>query len=99
MLIELLKQETPELARRWLAALMIVPEDERAEVVESVEQRLVEVYADQRNPDDQPILSYTTPPTQHEGYTETVTRDYANAEGEASESEDRRDQPPKRKAT
>ena len=35
----------PELARRWVAALTLVPEAERESVVESVERRIVEEYA------------------------------------------------------
>lgn len=45
MLVELLRPSGPELARRWLAALMVVPEGERAAVVESVEARIVSMYA------------------------------------------------------
>lgn len=37
-----------ELARRWLAALLLAPEDEREAVVESVEARMSEVYASGR---------------------------------------------------
>lgn len=44
MLIELLRPTGPELARRWVAALLLVPEDERADVVDSVEKRIVETY-------------------------------------------------------
>ncbi len=35
----------PELARRWVAALMLVPEADRESVVEAVERRIVEEYA------------------------------------------------------
>lgn len=45
MLVELLRPTGPELARRWLAALMLVPPDQRAGVVEAVEEQIVREYA------------------------------------------------------
>ncbi|USO00305.1 MAG: hypothetical protein H6810_06510 [Phycisphaeraceae bacterium] len=45
MLIELLKPAGPELARRWLAALLLVPESEREAVVDAVERQIVGEYA------------------------------------------------------
>ena len=45
MLVELMRPMGPELARRWVAALTLVPEAERESVVESVERRIVEEYA------------------------------------------------------
>lgn len=45
MLVELLRPAGPELARRWLAALLLVPEGERGAVVASVERRIVEEFA------------------------------------------------------
>lgn len=44
MLIELLRPTGPELARRWVAALMLVPEDVREQVVEAVEAQIVADY-------------------------------------------------------
>ncbi|MEO1583017.1 MAG: hypothetical protein AAFR96_00410 [Planctomycetota bacterium] len=38
MMIEMLRPAGPELARRWLAILTVVPEHERAGVVEAVER-------------------------------------------------------------
>tara|TARA_Y100001933_G_scaffold72643_1_gene74188 strand:+ start:951 stop:1109 length:159 start_codon:yes stop_codon:yes gene_type:complete len=46
MLIEMMRPTGPELARRWLAALMLVPRDQREAVVASVEQRVVEEFGD-----------------------------------------------------
>lgn len=43
-IIELLRPATPDLGRRWLAALLLVPEAERAAVVEAVEGRIFEQY-------------------------------------------------------
>lgn len=51
MLIELLRPAGPEIARRWLAALLIVPEEDREAVVQAIEARIIEVYeADQPTP-------------------------------------------------
>ena len=44
MLIELLRPAGPDLARRWLAALMLVPEAEREAVVGEVERSIVDEY-------------------------------------------------------
>ncbi|MCC6230448.1 MAG: hypothetical protein IT432_14640 [Phycisphaerales bacterium] len=44
MLVELLRPATPELARRWLAALLLVPESERAGVVAAVERQIIATY-------------------------------------------------------
>ena len=44
MLVELLRPAGPELARRWVAALMLVPEDQREGVVASVERSIVQEY-------------------------------------------------------
>ncbi len=46
LLIELMRPAGAELARRWLAALMIVPPDEREDVVGAIEARIVETYGD-----------------------------------------------------
>lgn len=44
MLTELLQPTGPDLARRWLAALMLVPREEREAVVSEVERSIVEEY-------------------------------------------------------
>jgi hypothetical protein len=44
MLIELMRPVGPELARRWLAALTLVPEHDRPGVVEAVERQIVREY-------------------------------------------------------
>ncbi len=44
MLIELLRPAGTELGRRWLAALLLAPEDEREAIVDSVERRMIEAY-------------------------------------------------------
>jgi len=45
-MVELLRPMTPELARRWVAALMRVPAAERGALVESIERRVDEVYGE-----------------------------------------------------
>ncbi|MEM7623685.1 MAG: hypothetical protein AAF235_10845 [Planctomycetota bacterium] len=44
MLIEMLKPAGPDLGRRWLAALLLVPDAERASVVAAVEQQITEEF-------------------------------------------------------
>lgn len=44
LIVELLRPAGPDLARRWLSALLLVPEDEREVVVSSVEARIAESY-------------------------------------------------------
>ena len=46
LLIGLMEPMGTELARRWVAALTIVPEAERESVVESVEKSIAREYAD-----------------------------------------------------
>lgn len=57
MLIELMQPAGPDLARRWLAVLTLVPESEREAVVRTVERQIhAEFAADRQNdrPDDHP---------------------------------------------
>ncbi|MEN0020082.1 MAG: hypothetical protein AAF747_04260 [Planctomycetota bacterium] len=44
LLTELLRPIGPELARRWLASLALVPEAERAAIVAEVEKRIAETF-------------------------------------------------------
>jgi hypothetical protein len=83
MLRDLLSsEETAELARRWVAALLMVPAEERAVVVEAVEDRIVETYGTPAG--DAPaerLVHVREPPAQREGYVEEVIRTYGVAEG------------------
>ncbi|MCH7906735.1 MAG: hypothetical protein IIB26_04820 [Chloroflexi bacterium] len=45
-MVALLRPVGPDLGRRLLAALALVPEHERADVVGGIEKRIVEVYTD-----------------------------------------------------
>lgn len=44
LVIELMRPAGPELARRWVAALMLVPESDRETVVAEIETRIAELY-------------------------------------------------------
>ena len=44
MLIEVMRPMGPELARRWVSALMLVPEADRESVVDAVEAQIVAEY-------------------------------------------------------
>lgn len=85
MLIELLNPATPDLARRWLAALLMVPSGEREETVARVESRIAELYGEEHaRSDDAPrLLHLREPATQHAGYTEEVVRTYEVKDGAA----------------
>jgi len=41
MMLELCKPESMPLIRRWVAALMLVPEDQRESIVQAVEKQIV----------------------------------------------------------
>lgn len=71
MLVELLRGSGVELGRRWLAALLLVPEGERAAVVESVRRKIVEEYGG-----EDVMLDIAEEPVQKEGYVEQVVRTY-----------------------
>ncbi len=96
-LVELLRGQTPDLARRWLSALLIVPERERESVVNAVERSVVAEYAQSSEADERvtragardaqreshtPGESESTqlrvvyPPTQKQGYVETVEKSF-----------------------
>lgn len=89
MLVELLKPGGAELARRWLAALLIVDEADRPTMVAAVEAQIVEEYgiardydaptpAGRRNAETSAEeIVVVHPPVQREGYVERVETTYA----------------------
>ena len=82
MLVELLRAGTPDLARRWVAALLLVPESDRAAVVNAVELRIVTEYggAPALGPDDEadpPMMHVASPPVVKDGHTEQIIRSYS----------------------
>lgn len=54
LLVDLLKPVGPEIARRWVAALILIPEEERLAVIESVEAEIVRQYGSDKGPSDTP---------------------------------------------
>ncbi len=88
MIAELLQPAGPELARRWLAALLLVPRGERAAVVASVEKRIVQVYASGKPvpEDDRAILRVAEAPRQREGYVEQRVTSYRRPPARAGEA-------------
>lgn len=75
-----------DLARRWLAALLVAPPEERPAIVEAIERRIVEVYANSTSTPDR-MLHVAEPPVQREGYVEQVIRSYAQPQ-RPSEADD-----------
>ncbi len=90
MLIELLQPTGPDLARRWLAALLLVPREDRQGVVESVEDRITSMYANKggvapNEPDQPREIDVVHPPVQHEGYVEQVRTTYSTADSPSTD--------------
>jgi len=52
MIVELMRAGGPDLVRRWVAALLSVPERERRAVVESIEARIAELYHESPGDDE-----------------------------------------------
>ncbi len=50
MLVELLQPMGPELARRWVAALLLVDRDERDEFVRTIERHVADLYTQRAHP-------------------------------------------------
>jgi hypothetical protein len=84
MLTELLRPAGAELARRWVAALLLVPADEREDVVNAVEQQIVKSYlpgdalgikpkAARISPRQVHVVS---PAVQRDGYHEHIERTF-----------------------
>ncbi|MFO0834283.1 MAG: hypothetical protein U0638_04875 [Phycisphaerales bacterium] len=97
MLVELLRPATPELARRWLAALLAVPENERAGVVDAVERQIVATYEHANTDSDRSRgVDVVHPPVAREGYVEQVVVTYAAAPGSTANAAAAQ-KPPKRR--
>lgn len=98
MLVELLRPAGVERARRWVSALLMVPEGERDEVIAAVTRRIEETYGSPDPPPpgapadaDDELLHVADEPTAGPGYVEQTIRSYgrpaASAEGEDLEAE------------
>ncbi len=48
-----MRPASPDLVRRWVAALLLAPESERGAIVESVEARMAEMYLDDEPAEDE----------------------------------------------
>lgn len=83
MLVELLRPGSIDLARRWVAALLLVPENEREGVVASVERRIVEVYdrPDAAGEGEEREIVVRYPAVQRDGYVEEVVKRYEVKDG------------------
>jgi hypothetical protein len=79
MVIELMQPAGPDLARRWLAALLLVPREEREATVAAVEARVNALYP-MRAVDRGEELEVVHAPVQREGYVEEVRTTYAQVE-------------------
>jgi len=89
-LVELLKPGGADLARRWVAALFLAPEQERERIVEAVEARIVELYALDEPASqgastgaEEQTVDLVEPPVEKEGHVEQVIHTYAKAADEA----------------
>lgn len=101
LLTELLRSATPDLARRWLAALLHVPASEREALVHAMEERVLAAFGAGpaasellgEHATHKPSLSVVYPAIQREGYVEQsiveyeVHEDAQQAEAERAESE------------
>ena len=90
----------PELARRWLAALVMAPWSEREGIVESVERRMAELYAPEgrsaksrveETPAAEPSgtreIRVVLPPRERGGVTEQIIRTYEVKDAKAAKRE------------
>lgn len=79
MLVELLQPMGAELARRWVAGLLLVPRQERERVVDAVIGRIAEVYGSGTS--DDVCFDIAGEVVQKEGYVEQTIRTYAAGKG------------------
>lgn len=81
MMVELLRRGGPELGRRWLAALLLVEEQDRETVVAEIERKVVELYADRAPRAEGARLEVTVvhPPQYQAGYIEQREATYEAA--------------------
>lgn len=86
MLVSLLRPGGVELARRWLAALQLIPPAQREAVVASVEAQIVAEFGAPVAPADdaarEMVVRY--PPVQKAGYVEEVVKRYGVADPKPS---------------
>lgn len=87
LIVEMLRQGTAELSRRWLAALLLAPASEREEIVRAVEERMTRMYApvpsaaarhrqEQHEDEHGREVRVMLPPRDRGGYVEQIIRTY-----------------------
>jgi hypothetical protein len=76
LLAELLQPTGPELARRWLAILAMVPREEREDVVRAIGKRVVETYGNSIHRAESFGLRAIGPEVRRDGYSEHVETTY-----------------------
>ncbi len=81
-LVELLRiagGEGAALLRRWVAALLAAPQEERESIVAAVERRIIETYdADLPEPDER-LVHIESEPAVHDDFTEIIVKSFAVA--------------------
>ncbi|MBI1191539.1 MAG: hypothetical protein GC200_12760 [Tepidisphaera sp.] len=85
MLVELLEPAGPDLARRWLAALLLVDREDRPALVAEIERRVVAAYAPRAGGGSADVvepgeITVVSAPVQREGFVEQVITTYARQE-------------------
>lgn len=78
LLTEFLQPTGPELARRWLAILAMVPREEREDVVRAISTRVVETYGNSIRREESFGLRVVSPPVQREGYVEQIETSFVS---------------------
>jgi hypothetical protein len=74
MLVDLLRPAGADLARRWLAILLLVDEAERPALVAETERRIARRTSDRER---DPAFDIVHPPVQRDGYVEQTHVTYA----------------------
>ncbi|MCC6660009.1 MAG: hypothetical protein IT437_03895 [Phycisphaerales bacterium] len=75
MIVQMLRPAGPDLARRWLAALLLVRPQDRGALVAEVERRVTALYDDPFGP-GAAGLHVVHPPRQGGGYVERIETTY-----------------------
>jgi hypothetical protein len=101
MLVELLQPLGPELVRRWVATLLMVPREEREGVVTAVEQRVSAMYEQSWRSGETAAQSMNSrefdvihPPNQRDGYVEQIVTTYGTNERSSTNATNAHDKTP-----
>jgi hypothetical protein len=103
MLTELLRSASPDMARRWLHALLRVPVDQREALVQAFEARVLAEFGGHAEARAQAAMDAAGdalrvhyPPEQREGYVEERIVEYARVQAEPAVRAARKESPAKR---